>query len=178
LRGRPSQVGKSRDATDNNAQEEESLEAARRLLWSRPGFLVRRLHQIHNGLFFEECGPSTITPLQYGVLTILSRKSDGLDIRSLAMELGIDRSNTADIARRLQKRGYLTQNTAPHDRRALISRITLEGCAFLENMEAAMQRSQTRLLEPLKLVERAAFLSAMTILVRRYNNKGRAELEM
>jgi len=24
-------------------------------LWSRPGYLIRRLHQIHHALFFEEC---------------------------------------------------------------------------------------------------------------------------
>jgi len=24
-------------------------------LWARPGFLIRRLHQIHYALFFEEC---------------------------------------------------------------------------------------------------------------------------
>ena len=40
-------------------------------LWSRPGFLVRRLHQIHAAMFAEECGAFNITPIQYGLMTIL-----------------------------------------------------------------------------------------------------------
>ena len=67
----------------------EALDLVQRLLWSRPGFLIRRLLQIHNGLFFEECGGWNLTPLQYGILTILSGKSEGLDVRSLAAELGV-----------------------------------------------------------------------------------------
>jgi hypothetical protein len=31
-------------------------------LWSRPGYLVRRMHQIHVGLFWEECHRYDITP--------------------------------------------------------------------------------------------------------------------
>src|SRR5579872_284415 len=40
-------------------------------LWSRPGYLVRRLHQIHTALFAEECKAFAITPVQYGLLTAL-----------------------------------------------------------------------------------------------------------
>ena len=34
-------------------------------LSQRPGFLIRRLHQIHVALFQEACGEFEITPLQY-----------------------------------------------------------------------------------------------------------------
>ena len=36
-------------------------------LWSRPGFLVRRLNQIHYAMFFEECAESGITPVHSGI---------------------------------------------------------------------------------------------------------------
>jgi len=52
-------------------------------LWGRPGFLLRRLHQIHYALFFEECAGFDITPVQYGLLTTLSLNPD-LDQNSLA----------------------------------------------------------------------------------------------
>jgi len=58
-------------------------------LWGRPGFLLRRLHQIHYALFFEECAGFDITPVQYGLLTTVSLNPD-LDQNSLARELGID----------------------------------------------------------------------------------------
>ena len=38
-------------------------------LWQRPGFLIRRLNQIHVALFFESCKGFEITPVQYGLLT-------------------------------------------------------------------------------------------------------------
>src|SRR5262249_5333494 len=45
-------------------------------LWGRPGYLLRRLHQIHYALFFEECAGFDITPVQYGLLTTLSVNPD------------------------------------------------------------------------------------------------------
>ena len=69
-------------------------------LWGRPGYLLRRLHQIHYALFFEECAGFDITPVQYGLLTTLSLNPD-LDQNSLARELGIDRTNVADVLNRL-----------------------------------------------------------------------------
>src|SRR5262249_56254952 len=71
-------------------------------LWGRPGYLLRRLHQIHYALFFEECAGFDITPVQYGLLTTLSLNPD-LDQNSLARELGIDRTNVADVLNRLAR---------------------------------------------------------------------------
>ena len=49
-------------------------------LQERPGFLIRRLHQIHVALFMEECAAESITPVQYSILTALehmgSRRTD------------------------------------------------------------------------------------------------------
>ena len=73
-------------------------------LWGRPGFLLRRLHQIHYALFFEECAGFDITPVQYGLLTTLSLNPD-LDQNSLARELGIDRTNVADVLNALRDAG-------------------------------------------------------------------------
>src|SRR5262249_12716010 len=56
-------------------------------LWGRPGYLLRRLHQIHYALFFEECAGFDITPVQYGLLTTLSLNPD-LDQNSLARHPG------------------------------------------------------------------------------------------
>ena len=42
-------------------------------LWSRPGFLIRRLHQLHIAIFLEECGDYDVTPVQYAVLSVLYR---------------------------------------------------------------------------------------------------------
>src|SRR3954470_6388344 len=83
-------------------------------LWARPGYLLRRLHQIHYALFFEECAGYDITPVQYGLLTTLSLNPN-LDQNSLARELGIDRTNVADVLNRLARRGLVERRRSPND---------------------------------------------------------------
>jgi hypothetical protein len=90
-------------------------------LWSRPGFLLRRLNQIHYALFFEECRAFNITPVQYGLLTALAIRGQ-LDQGSLGVELGIDRTNVADVLVRLAARGLVRRVRDPSDRRAKLAR--------------------------------------------------------
>jgi hypothetical protein len=40
----------------------------------RPGFLIRRLHQIHVALFQKNCAAFEITPLQYSLLSALAKR--------------------------------------------------------------------------------------------------------
>jgi DNA-binding MarR family transcriptional regulator len=147
-------------------------------MWSRPGFLLRRLHQIHYGLFYEECGTGTLTPLQFGLLTVLTEHPEGVDIGALALQLGTDRSTTADVALRLARKGYIEQSVDESDRRKVLSVITQEGRQFLSHMDAPMQKSQERLLRPLTPVQRKRLMEAMKILVRTYNDKGRAKMKL
>ena len=37
-------------------------------IWERPGFLVRRLHQIHVALFLANVADGEVTPIQYALL--------------------------------------------------------------------------------------------------------------
>ncbi len=157
--------------------EEQSVPDPSRI-WTRPGFLIRRLHQIQSGLFLEKCGTSTITPLQFGMLTVLTEYSDGADIGTLAFQLGTDRSTTADVARRLARRGYIEQAPAKTDRRKMVSRITKEGRVCLRNKEPCMQVSQDLLLQPLSPKQRVALMDALRILVRVSYDKGRAKMRL
>jgi hypothetical protein len=45
-------------------------------------------------------------------------------------------------------------------------------------MEPSMQESQDRLLRPLPAAQRAALMSALRTLVRTYNDKGRAKMQI
>src|SRR5688500_7040667 len=102
-------------------------------LWSRPGFLLRRLNQIHSSLFFAECRAFNITPVQYGLLTALSARG-ALDQTSLAEELGIDRTNVADVVRRLEGRGLVSREPHPEDRRAKLVSLTAKGRQLTQKM--------------------------------------------
>ena len=150
--------------------------AAERLpLWSRPGYLVRRLHQIHSAMFAEECKAFAITPVQYGVLTALLH-NPGIDQASLGAQVGIDRTNAADVVERLAERRLVLREKSARDRRMMLARLTAEGEALTRDMHASMQRAQIRLLEPLPPDDRAVFLEMLERLVEANNHYGRSLL--
>lgn len=142
-------------------------------LWSRPGYLVRRLNQIHYALFFEECREFNVTPVQYGLLTALFIRGR-LDQVSLAEELGIDRTNVAEVLKRLAARGLVRREENPADRRARLASLTRQGKTLTARMFGAMQRAQDRFLAPLSQVERDAFMATLVRLIEANNAYGRA----
>ncbi len=133
-------------------------------LWSRPGYLVRRLHQIHSALFAEECKKFNITPVQYGLLTVL-RHHPGSDQVTLCKEVGIDRTNAAEVLARLAERGLVRRTRSEHDRRSMVAFLTKAGDALLERSYVHMQRSQDRFLAPLPSSLRPAFMAMMVRLI-------------
>jgi DNA-binding MarR family transcriptional regulator len=145
-------------------------------LWARPGYLLRRLHQIHYALFFEECAGYDITPVQYGLLTTLALNPD-LDQNSLGRELGIDRTNVADVLNRLARRGLLERRRSGEDKRMVLARLTATGEKLTKKMYRSMQRAQDRLLKPLLPQERNAFLITLIRLIDGNNHLGRTIFE-
>jgi len=137
-------------------------------LWGRPGYLLRRLHQIHYALFFEECAGYDITPVQYGLLTTLS-----LNPNSLARELGIDRTNVADVLNRLARRGLVERRRSPNDARMVLARLTRTGDRLTRKMYRPMQRAQKRLLSPLLPQERNTLMITLIRLINGNNHLGR-----
>ncbi len=148
---------------------------AERPLWSRPGYLVRRLHQIHLALFLEECKAYNVTPVQYGLLTALATHP-GLDQVSLAAELGIDRANAADVLARLAERGLVRRSASAEDRRVKRASLTEAGSRLTRRMHGAMQRAQERLVAPLAAAERRQFMRLLTRLIEANNQFSRAPL--
>ena len=144
-------------------------------LWDRPGFLVRRLHQIHVALFYEACAGSQITPVQFGVLSILY-EGEARDQRRLGAEVGIDRTNVADVLARLEARGLIERVVNASDRRMKLASITAAGRSFVEQLQGSMERAQERLIAPLAEDDRAVFMRCLHQLVQANNDVGRAQL--
>lgn len=150
------------------AVEMTTVDPAKELLFARPGFLIRRLQQIHYALFFEECGSENITPVQYGILTAVS-VLPGLDQSALGREVGLDRTTTADVVKRLEERGLLERNANPSDKRTRHVTLTTEGRTIVDSLRGRMARAQERLLEPLRPAERTMLMDLMKILVESYS---------
>ncbi len=148
-----------------------------RVLARRPGFLIRRLHQIHLALFAEACGAFGVTPVQYSILTIASAQP-GLDQAALASAVGIDRTTVADVLARLERRGLVRRSRAARDARLKLVHATIGGRRLLSRMDRHAQRAHERTIAPLPPDERAAFIDALVKLVEAGNGLGRAPLRL
>ena len=154
---------------------EALLKSTRELMFSRPGFLIRRLNQINAGMYWEEFLPSNITPVQYGMLTIVARLP-GLDQTRLGQEIGLDRTTTADVVKRLEQRGLLRRSPNPADRRSRLVNPTPEGQEAVAGLEERLLRAQERLLGPLRPAERAILMDLMRRLVETHNQCSRTAM--
>lgn len=148
-----------------------------RVIWKRPGFLIRRLHQIQVAVFMSECADIDITPVQLGILTVLS-EYPGVGQIEISEELGLDRSNVANVVDRLATRGLLQQKVSPTDGRKKSITITKAGEKLIEQVESGALRAQRKILSPLSDDEREVFLRLLTRLVRQNNHLGRALLRL
>lgn len=145
-------------------------------LWARPGFLIRRLHQLHVAVFLEECGDFDVTPVQYAVLSVLYR-GKALDQVSVAAEVGIDRNNAADVLRRLERRGFVERIPSATDRRAVQNAITAAGRRFVEDAHGAMERAQDRFTDSLSKRDRDRLMDLLQKVMLDNNDSGRARLK-
>ncbi|MDA4848775.1 MarR family winged helix-turn-helix transcriptional regulator [Hoeflea poritis] len=144
-------------------------------LWDRPGFLIRRLHQIHVALFLEECSEFNITPLQFAVLTVLYDR-ETLDQVTIANQIGADRNTVADVIRRLERRGLLERPASVVDKRAKLARITDEGHAFVEAVQPKMIDAQRQLTVPLDREEYEVLMKLMRKLILENYDASRAPM--
>lgn len=146
-------------------------------IWHRPGFLIRRLQQIQVAAFLGECSDVDITPVQWGILTIVSERP-GVGQIEISEELGLDRSNVANVVERLVNRGLLRQKLSPKDRRKKEITVTKAGEKIISQVEAGALRAQRKILSPLSEHEQKVFVDLLTRLVRENNHLGRAVLRL
>jgi MarR family transcriptional regulator, lower aerobic nicotinate degradation pathway regulator len=148
-----------------------------RVLARRPGFLIRRLHQIHLALFAEECGAFGVTPVPYSILTVAAAQP-GLDQAALAIEVGVDRTTMADVLARLERRGLIRRSRAARDARLKLVHATIAGRRLLSRMDRHAQLAHERTIAPLSPEMREAFVDALVSLVEAGNELGRAPLRL
>jgi len=138
----------------------------------RPGFLFRRLHQIHVSNFLNECHGLNITQVQYGVLNVLE-STEALDQGTLGAQLGIDRTNVADVVARLEKRGFVKRIVNAADRRSKLVSITRSGRKMAKELAVAMVAAQEILTGPLSEKERTTLIALLQKLVAAHNEGAR-----
>lgn len=134
-------------------------------LQEMPGHLIRRLQQISNALFTEECGRFDLTSVQFAALFVV-RAAGELDATRLAEQIAFDRSTIGDVIDRLEWKGWIVRKGRSDDRRVKVIRLTAKGAKLLKQVEPAVRRVQTRLLERLSTSERTVLLALLKRLDR------------
>jgi len=145
-------------------------------LYGRPGFMIRRAHQIAVSLFLEETGELRITTTQFGILHLLKHRP-GLDQISVAKLLGLDRSTTGMVLGKLEDAGLIGRRVGTNDRRKRSLALTSAGETMLERLRAPARRVQERQLAPFKPAERRQFLKMLDKFTRSFNEETRVPLE-
>jgi DNA-binding MarR family transcriptional regulator len=164
-------------ATDKKIESALSEAQMRSLLFTRPGFLIRRLHQIHTGLFTEETAQFNITPVQYSLLSALSDHGE-IDQNSLALEIGLERTSVAEVLPRLESRELISRRQSEEDRRVKLVKLTRQGKALLKRMEVPAQRAHDRTIAHLSDTEKNSFMLSMIRLIEKNNDHSLAPLRL
>lgn len=115
-------------------------------LTDQAGHLIRRAHQLAVALFHENLGRD-VTPVQYAVLRALEGRP-GIDQVTLAAEIALDTSTTAETAVRLERKGWIVRELLARRQRALY--LTPEGQALLAGLRAPMMTMQATLMHMLE----------------------------
>ena len=142
-------------------------------MYARPGFLLRRAHQISAAVFEDECSSVGLTPAQFGVLTVLA-SAPGLDQSSLARALGFDKVTALRVLRGLEARGLLERSPALKSKRNIAVVLSDAGEKLLKRAAKPAERAYERLMEPLSPVQQTQLILLLTELTQGLETRARA----
>ena len=144
-------------------------------VYTRPGYLFRRMQQIAVAIFIEECRAYDLTPVQFAALVAI-HTHPGIDATRLSAVIAFDRSTLGSVIERLETKAYIERKPSREDKRVKLLYLTKPGAALLGDIMPAVDRAQARLLEPLKPADRQTLLALLTQLVDLNNEASRVPL--
>jgi len=144
-------------------------------VYTKPGYLFRRMQQIAVAIFVEECRAYDLTPVQYAALVAI-RTHPGIDATRLSAVIAFDRSTLGSVIERLEAKQYIERRPAREDKRVKLLHLTKKGSALLRNIVPLVDRAQARMLLPLKQADRKTLLALLTQLVDLNNEASRVPL--
>jgi DNA-binding MarR family transcriptional regulator len=142
-------------------------------LYARPGFLLRRAHQISAAVFEDACRDLALTPAQFGVLTVL-HAHPGLGQSSLARALGFDKVTVLRVLRGLEGRGLISRAPAEGNRRNVSVVLTAAGAQVLDEAQKPAEKAYKRLMAPLDREQQAQLLELLQLLTGELEEEARA----
>jgi DNA-binding MarR family transcriptional regulator len=129
-------------------------------LYGRPGFLLKRCHQVAAGIFLDECNEFSVTPSQHGCLRAL-QEFPGIDQIALGRLVGLDRSTAGLVIKALSQRKLIDRVVNRYDKRRMRLKLSAAGEQLLRAIGPAAARARDRVLRGLPRESRAAFLDIL-----------------
>lgn len=142
-------------------------------LYARPGFLLRRAHQISAAVFEDACKDVGLTPAQFGAMTVL-QAHPGLGQSDLARALGFDKVTVLRVLRGLQARGLVARAPAGDNRRNVSVSLTAEGADLLQRAQKPAEKAYRRLMAPLDRQQQEQLLELLQLLTGELEEEARA----
>ena len=142
-------------------------------LYARPGFLLRRAHQISAAVFEDECRELGLTPAQFGVLTVV-KAHPGMGQSSLARALGFDKVTVLRVLRGLETRGLVAREPAADNKRNVSVGLTADGHSMLARAQKPAEKAYKRLLAPLDKDQQAQLVQLLQLLTGELEDDARA----
>jgi DNA-binding MarR family transcriptional regulator len=144
-------------------------------VYTKPGYLFRRMQQIAVAIFVEECRAYDLTPVQFAALVAIHTRP-GIDATRLSAVIAFDRSTLGNVIERLETKGYIERKPSREDKRIKLLDLTKAGAALLRDIMPKVDRAQARMLQPLKPADRKTLLALLTQLVDLNNEASRVPL--
>lgn len=116
------------------------------------GFLLRTAQQAHVAAWQEVINDSDVTNIQYGILSVLSRRP-GVSQKEICEELLLDRSTVGDVCVRMEKNGLLSRVADENDRRRNVLELTPAGAAEYARLVPLVVEVQKKLTSKLTATE-------------------------
>jgi DNA-binding MarR family transcriptional regulator len=129
-------------------------------MYRRPGFLLKRCHQVSIAIFLDECREFSMTQSQYGCLRAL-HEYPGVDQITLGRLVGLDRSTAGMVIKTLSDRGLIERVINRKDKRRMLLKLSAAGERQLVEIAPAAARAQERVLSALPRESRAIFLDML-----------------
>ena len=142
-------------------------------MYQRPGFLLRRAHQISAAVFESACTEVGLTQAQYGVLTVLHSAPD-IDQSRLARALAFDKVTVLRVLRGLEERGLITRVVSAENRRQMAVRLTIQGQRLLKKPEQPVRLAYQQLMAPLSQKESQQLIDLLQRLTNELQDEARA----
>jgi DNA-binding MarR family transcriptional regulator len=144
-------------------------------VYTKPGYLFRRMQQIAVAIFMEECRDFDLTPVQYAALVAI-QTHPGIDATRLSAVIAFDRSTLGSVIERLETKHLIDRASSPVDKRVKLLTITKSGAALLRDIMPSVDRAQARMLQPLKVADRKTLMALLSQLVDLNNEASRVPL--